>query len=309
MKKQERNWGKGNSLKALLLLAVLACMLAGCGKKAQETAETESAAQESAPKETESEEAEVETVEAESEEEEEVQKKPGANLSSLPAEIICQDKSYNVYIGTIGGKNAQIVLSYDSENGKGSETPRIRIAVVAGEEEQIFLADAKDLKKLKASEGDLQISLEGESEDKGDGISGTYSTAGGAQEVYATLAYITDIVGDEERLAMEEFAGKVKTAVLEKDMESLSDMVSYPFTVRILGKEKTFQDKKAFLAYDFKYLYTDSFVKDLEEENCRYMLKSTDGIAMGTGQIYLDFVTGEKGAKKEPKITAMSSWN
>lgn len=316
MKKQKIQ-GIQKKLTALMLAVMLAVLISGCGKKTEEEAETKAVAETEAVKETE----EVKTQESKEEpakekpeekEEGEDEKTAGANLASGPSEIICKENRYSVYVGVIGEKNAQIVLTYAEGAGAESEAPKIRVIVVMDGEEKAYLADGGDLKKLEVSEGSVEIMLTGEAEDKGDGITGTYSTDGGKnkQELYASLAHVSgDTAKEEERKEMEAFAAKVKTAVLEKDMESLSDMVAYPFSIKILGQEKEFKDKKAFLAYDFEVLYTDSFVKDIEEESCFYMFQNTEGTMMGTGQIWLGFIKDDKEKKAVPKIIAMSCWN
>lgn len=315
MKKQKIQ-GIQKKLTALMLTVMLAVIISGCGKKAEE-AETKAVAETEVVKETEEakpsegkEEPAKEKPEEKKEGEEE--KTAGANLASGPSEIICKENSYSVYVGVIGEKHAQIVLTYAEGAGPESEAPKIRVIVVMDGEEKAYLADGGDLKKLEVSEGSVEMILTGEAEDKGDGITGTYSTDGGKnkQEFYASLAHVSgDTAKEEERKEMEAFAAKVKTAVLEKDIESLSDMVVYPFSIKILGQEKEFKDKKAFLAYDFEALYTDSFVKDIEEESCFYMFQNTEGTMMGTGQIWLGFIKDDKEKEVVPKIIAMSCWN
>lgn len=102
--------------------------------------------------------------------------------------------------------------------------------------------------------------------------------------------------------AIEAFAEAVKTDILLRDWESLSQKISYP--IRIDGVEVP--DAEDFRGLDLETRLDPEFVKAIGEESCRQMFCNWQGISMGAaGQIWFAEILHGDGSS-ELKIIGMN---
>lgn len=106
---------------------------------------------------------------------------------------------------------------------------------------------------------------------------------------------------DEEKIAgehnqdvtqqqIEIFAGRVKTAVANKDMEALAGLCDYPLYL----DGEAVKDEAAFLMLDKDKLFTDRFLKETADAAGSELERFGAGIAMGAEtSIFMNDIDGE----------------
>jgi hypothetical protein len=102
---------------------------------------------------------------------------------------------------------------------------------------------------------------------------------------------------------VEAFATIVKKQILDKDWVGLSENIAYPITVEGV----TYNDSNAFSAGDFSTLYSDDFVKALENESCTGMFCNYQGIMLGNGQVWISEVLDADGNSEGLKVIALQA--
>jgi hypothetical protein len=102
---------------------------------------------------------------------------------------------------------------------------------------------------------------------------------------------------------VETFATTVKKQILDKDWAGLSENISYPITVEGV----TYEDSNAFSTGDFSNLYSDDFVKALEDESCTDMFCNYQGIMLGNGQVWISEVLDAAGNSEGLKVITLQS--
>lgn len=81
----------------------------------------------------------------------------------------------------------------------------------------------------------------------------------------------------EEGEYIEDFAKKIQTAIVNKDLDSLSELCSYPLYID--GKEIT--DKESLLDFDKEKLFTERLIKNIKEADVSNINETQAGFYIG----------------------------
>lgn len=81
----------------------------------------------------------------------------------------------------------------------------------------------------------------------------------------------------EEGEYIEDFAKKIQTAIINKDLDSLSKLCSYPLYID--GKEIT--DKESLLDFDKEKLFTERLIKNIKEADVSNINETQAGFYIG----------------------------
>lgn len=100
-------------------------------------------------------------------------------------------------------------------------------------------------------------------------------------------------------IEVENFASEVRSLILAKDWNGLSEKIEYPLTV----DGTTCADSTAFLALDLDANVSQDFLDGIEAETCHEMFCNFQGIMMGeSGQVWINETAGTG----ELKVTALN---
>lgn len=120
-----------------------------------------------------------------------------------------------------------------------------------------------------------------------------------ASQPGATAEDFYNVCTSHSAIEVENFASEVRSMILAKDWNGLSEKIEYPLTVG----ETTCADSAAFLALDLDANVSQDFLDGIEAETCHEMFCNFQGIMMGeSGQVWIN----ETGGTGELKVTALN---
>lgn len=120
-----------------------------------------------------------------------------------------------------------------------------------------------------------------------------------ASQPGATAEDFYNVCTSHSAIEVENFASEVRSLILAKDWNGLSEKIEYPLTVG----ETTCADSAAFLALDLDSNVSQDFLDGIEAETCREMFCNFEGIMMGeSGQVWIN----ETGGTGELKVTGLN---
>ncbi len=113
------------------------------------------------------------------------------------------------------------------------------------------------------------------------------------------------IATDMSSAVVENYADQIKQQFLQHDWPAISEEIAYPITISGV----TYNNSTEFLAASksFDSSLDEAFFEALEEEDCKEMFCSWQGIMLGeTGQIWIGEVLDEENASQGLMITAVN---
>ncbi len=113
------------------------------------------------------------------------------------------------------------------------------------------------------------------------------------------------IATDMSSAVVENYATQIKQQFLQHDWPAISEEIAYPITISGI----TYNNSTEFLAASksFDSSLDEAFFEALEEEDCKEMFCSWQGIMLGeTGQIWIGEVLDEENASQGLMITAVN---
>lgn len=120
-----------------------------------------------------------------------------------------------------------------------------------------------------------------------------------ASQSGATAEDFYNVCTSHSAIEVENFASEVRSLILAKDWNGLSEKIEYPLTVG----ETTCADSTAFLALDLDANVSQDFLDGIEAETCREMFCNFEGIMMGeSGQVWINETAGTG----ELKVTGLN---
>lgn len=120
-----------------------------------------------------------------------------------------------------------------------------------------------------------------------------------ASQPGATAEDFYNVCTSHSAIEVENFASEVRSLILAKDWNGLSEKIEYPLTVG----ETTCADSAAFLALDLDANVSQDFLDGIEAETCHEMFCNFQGIMMGeSGQVWINETAGTG----ELKVTALN---
>lgn len=106
----------------------------------------------------------------------------------------------------------------------------------------------------------------------------------------------------EEHNAAEKFANELVTLIKNKDIDSISKRVSYPFEMEIDGKRVKIPNKKKFVSIGFDKIFSNDLIKQIN--NTSKLFSNQYGFCLGeTGEIWFSPMM----ETDEIKITAINN--
>lgn len=107
---------------------------------------------------------------------------------------------------------------------------------------------------------------------------------------------------DLSKEAVESFAKQIRQQILDEDWNALSENIAYPIVV--CGT--TYNNKEEFAEEDLSDVFTEEFVKTIEQESCEDMLCSWQGIMLGNGEIWIAEVLNDDMTSQGLKVIAIN---
>ena len=109
----------------------------------------------------------------------------------------------------------------------------------------------------------------------------TAETTAAAESTDETNASVSDTISEEELAGLyEAVAESAKLAVKDKSMDELAELVGYPCYVSIDGGT-TVNDEAEFLSLDVSKIFTDAFVKAVENADLSKIEVTEAGFVVG----------------------------
>ncbi|RGY99852.1 hypothetical protein [Clostridium sp. AM58-1XD] len=139
----------------------------------------------------------------------------------------------------------------------------------------------------------VETTAESSAEDATDAVSqeSTNDSSEAAEET--TEAKKAEVTEDDIIAFVEE----VEDAVMNKNMKSLAEMITYPvYVASVKENEGIVADKEAFLALDKNTLFAEAFVDAVTSFNASEIEESEAGYVIGNGTPNVTFNIGEDGA-------------
>ena len=96
------------------------------------------------------------------------------------------------------------------------------------------------------------------------------------------------------------FADKIKKAVKNKDINALSNYLSYPININTDGSSKTIYSKDEFIALDTNKIFTERFIQAVCNKEDIFI--NSSGFMLGNGEIWFSYLDDNP----KPKIIAIN---
>lgn len=104
--------------------------------------------------------------------------------------------------------------------------------------------------------------------------------------------------GFDDDAAVEEFVRRFRAAVLKRDVELVTGMISYPIAVEVSGVRHKFANAGA-LARDYDAVFSAEYVKRIEACATTHLFGNSVGVMLGRGDVWIARV-GTNTRGKEP---------
>lgn len=124
-------------------------------------------------------------------------------------------------------------------------------------------------------------------------VTETSDTSQESKDIYSIA---TNIPKDE----VESYMEKVKTAIINQDMETLYPMISYP--IHIKGVE--YKDENSLKAAHFKF--DEAYIEKVKTESTKDMFCNYQGIMLGDGEVWINELLNDDNTSQGLKITAIN---
>lgn len=278
----------------IFVVCILSLLLAGCSKATSETKTDKTEIQEweeESTQDTSLSTSEEEDAEASQEGTEEDKSFVDENWTEAVSnlddskEFTMEENAYQVYQGTLGEKN--IVVAVWMKNNYESVT-----VTIVGEDGEETLIDAAKLEENIIGVESDTVRLAFTTDEIGSLIGVVALDGESIENLNANLTHINFTGSEDERYGMgmgendivENFAAKIKEAVLNQENETLAGYISYPLTMHLNGEEVTVSTEEEFVALKDNQLYGDCFMEEMQHCISKFMFCNQYGIMLGSGQ-------------------------